>query len=132
MEHGPPGTRPSGSHHQTNATSSCKAVSTQQRGSRANTQAVTSPPTSSVATGWQEEALKPQPVPLKLVVHEAVRRWFEDTQAEAHRGDVKQQALLGQMYAEGYGCDKDSKAAREWADKALSRGYRMMGVYCEL
>lgn len=71
-------------------------------------------------------------MPLKMVVTEAVKRWFEDTHQEAQRGDVKQQALLGQMYAEGYGCEKDSKAAKEWTDKAATRGYRMQGVYCEL
>jgi TPR repeat protein len=61
-----------------------------------------------------------------------VRRWFEDTLAEAQRGDVKQQALLAQMYAEGYGTPVDLKAAAEWAERARSRGYRMKGVYCEL
>ncbi len=39
------------------------------------------------------------------------------------------QALLGQMYAEGYGCEKDLKLAKEWADKAAARGYRQQGVY---
>lgn len=72
------------------------------------------------------------PVPLKYIVLEAVKRWFEDTQQEALRGDVKQQALLGQMYAEGYGCEKDPKAAQEWTERAAARGYRMKGVYCEL
>lgn len=38
----------------------------------------------------------------------APQRWFEDTLQEAQRGDVKQQALVGQMYAEGYGCTKVS------------------------
>jgi TPR repeat protein len=44
----------------------------------------------------------------------------------------KQQALLGQMLVEGYGCPKDAAAGKEWADKARRRGYRMAGVYCEL
>lgn len=44
----------------------------------------------------------------------------------------KQQALLGQMLLEGYGCDRDPAAGREWVDKAKRRGYRMDGVYCEL
>lgn len=44
----------------------------------------------------------------------------------------KQQALLGQMLLEGYGCDRDAAAGKEWADKAKRRGYRMDGVYCEL
>ena len=73
-----------------------------------------------------------QPVPLKYVVQEAVKRWFDDTMQEALRGDVKQQALLGQMYSEGYGTNKDTKLAKEWTDRANARGYRMQGVYCEL
>ena len=44
----------------------------------------------------------------------------------------KQQALLGQMLLEGYGCDPDPVAAKEWIDKARRRGYRMSKVYCEL
>lgn len=48
------------------------------------------------------------------------------------RTPQKQQALLGQMLMEGYGCDRDPVAGREWIDKAKRRGYRMEGVYCEL
>lgn len=33
---------------------------------------------------------------------------------------------------EGYGCSKDAKAGKEWAEKAAARGYKMQGVYCEL
>lgn len=44
----------------------------------------------------------------------------------------KQQALLGQMLLEGYGCEQNQSAARMWVDKAKRRGYRMAGVYCEL
>lgn len=51
---------------------------------------------------------------------------------DAQRGDVKQQALLGQMLNEGYGCEKDQAAAAEWTDRAKKRGYKMEGVYCKL
>ena len=44
----------------------------------------------------------------------------------------KQQALLGQMLLEGYGCEADPVAAKEWIEKARRRGYRMSRVYCEL
>ncbi len=44
----------------------------------------------------------------------------------------KQQALLGQMLMEGYGCERDPEAGKEWADKAKRRGYRMEGVYCRI
>ena len=50
-----------------------------------------------------------------------------------HCGGVqKQQALLGQMLQQGYGCKADVAAGKDWADKARRRGYRMSGVYCEL
>lgn len=84
------------------------------------------------ASGPPKPTMSPEPVPLKYVVQEAVKRWFDDTLQEAQRGDVKQQALLGQMYAEGYGCPKDSKLAKEWTDRASSRGYKMAGVYCSM
>jgi len=32
------------------------------------------------------------------------------------------------MYAEGYGCAKNPKAAKEWSDKAAMRGYKMQGA----
>lgn len=70
-----------------------------------------------------------------LLLHaclQAVRRWYYETQQDAMRGDVKAQALLGQMLAEGYGCEKDLSASKEWIEKSWMRGYRMMGVYCEL
>lgn len=44
----------------------------------------------------------------------------------------KQQAMLGQMLIEGYGCEADALQGREWTEKARRRGYRMSGVYCEL
>ncbi|GIL71160.1 hypothetical protein Vretimale_17883 [Volvox reticuliferus] len=79
-----------------------------------------------------QQQMQPEPIPLKYVVQEAVKRWFEDTLLEAQRGDVKQQALLGEMYKEGYGCPKDVRAGKEWSEKAAARGYKMQGVYCEL
>ncbi|EFJ48117.1 hypothetical protein VOLCADRAFT_120924 [Volvox carteri f. nagariensis] len=88
-------------------------------------------PGSAQAVPFQQQ-MQPEPIPLKYVVQEAVKRWFEDTLLEAQRGDVKQQALLGEMYKEGYGCQKDVRAGKEWSEKAAARGYKMQGVYCEL
>lgn len=45
---------------------------------------------------------------------------------------MKQQALLAQMLAEGYGCKADADEAARWAERARTRGYTMSGVYCEL
>ena len=47
-------------------------------------------------------------------------------------GMQKQQALLGQMLVEGYGCTADPAAGKDWIDKARRRGYKMSGVYCEI
>ena len=63
---------------------------------------------------------------------QAVGRWFADAYQDALRGDVKQQALLGAMLAEGYGCEKDLHAAKEWSERSWARGYQMKGVYDEL
>lgn len=109
--------------------SSSRSQSSRQAGPSAPN--VPSYPNSNPYEKTLEEHAVP-PVPLKLVVADAVKRWFEDTYQDAQRGDVKQQALLGQMYAEGYGCEKNMRAAREWSEKAGSRGYQMRGVYCEL
>lgn len=32
------------------------------------------------------------------------------------------------MLMEGYGCERDPAAGREWVDRARRRGYRMSGV----
>ena len=67
---------------------------------------------------------------LSEVVDNAVKRWFYDAVEESLRGDVKAQALLGQMLVEGYGGPKDEELGQQWTNKAKSRGYRMKGVYC--
>ncbi|CAG9461457.1 unnamed protein product [Pedinophyceae sp. YPF-701] len=69
---------------------------------------------------------------LSSVVENASKRWFYEAAEEAYRGDVKMQALLGQMLKEGYGGPQDEELGQQWADKARSRGYRMKGVYCEI
>ena len=125
----------------------------------------------------QQQQRSAASAPLSAVVTDAVRRWYLETSKEAAKGDVvratstgcvtrqsdahtgclhaqKQQALVGQMLIEGYGCKADPAAAREWtgacclcaagccalqtaeacpaADAARRRGYKMSGVYCEL
>ena len=40
----------------------------------------------------------------------------------------KQQALLGEMLAEGYGCEPNAATSKIWIDKARKRGYRLAGV----
>lgn len=69
---------------------------------------------------------------LSAVVTDAVHRWYLETEREAGRGDIKAQALLGQMLIEGYGCKADPEKGKEWAERARRRGYRMQGVYCEI
>jgi len=88
--------------------------------------------TMTTAPPAPNSAASPPRAPLSAVVTDAVKRWFQDAEREAERGDVKQQALLAQMLTEGYGCAADPEAARTWADKAKRRGYRMRGVYCTI
>jgi TPR repeat protein len=98
---------------------------------------------------WPQEATSPQPPPGsgrgQCGFHAATARRrpltpaplrpsprFEDTLANAQAGDVKEQALLSQMYKEGYGTEPDAAAAARWAERARQRGYKMRGVYCQL
>jgi TPR repeat protein len=69
---------------------------------------------------------------LSCVVSDAVKRWYNEAEREASRGDVKAMALLGQMLMEGYGCDVDMERGKQLAEKARRRGYRMHRVYCEI
>ena len=87
---------------------------------------------ASAPAGAASTATAPPTAPLSVVVTDAVKRWYQDAEREAARGDVKQQALLAQMLTEGYGCRADPEAAKGWADKAKRRGYRMRGVYCSI
>ncbi|RMZ56427.1 hypothetical protein APUTEX25_004650, partial [Auxenochlorella protothecoides] len=72
------------------------------------------------------------PKKLSLVVADALKRWYAETEKEALRGDLKSAALLGQMLNEGYGCKANPERGREWIEKARRRGYRMHRVYCEI
>lgn len=69
---------------------------------------------------------------LSSVVSDAVKRWYNEAEREASRGDVKAMALLGQMLMEGYGCDVDVERGKQLSEKARRRGYRMQRVYCEI
>ena len=51
---------------------------------------------------------------------------------DTHPLHIHEQALLGQMYEEGYGCKRNPKAAREWKERAELRGYRMKGELNEV
>ncbi|KAF6253816.1 hypothetical protein COO60DRAFT_386607 [Scenedesmus sp. NREL 46B-D3] len=83
----------------------------------------------SASDSDSSDSAGPVRVPLKLVVADAVKRWFNETLSEARRGDVKQQALLSQMYADGYGCKQDVEQSKVWGERARLRGYQMSGVY---
>lgn len=111
------------------------STSTQQGINGHASPAAAVPPSNVPAPGQSASSSDdhaPLRTPLSIVVTDAVKRWYIDTNKEAVKGDVKQQALLGQMLLEGYGCEQNQSAARMWIDKAKRRGYRMAGVYCEL
>ncbi|XP_042432134.1 uncharacterized protein LOC122018781 [Zingiber officinale] len=57
-------------------------------------------------------------VPLKDVVVDCTRRWFQDALKEAKAGDVAMQVLVGQMYHVGYGVPVNEQKANAWITKA--------------
>uniref|UniRef100_A0A804JA88 Uncharacterized protein n=2 Tax=Musa acuminata subsp. malaccensis TaxID=214687 RepID=A0A804JA88_MUSAM len=57
-------------------------------------------------------------VPLKEVVADCTRRWFQDALKEARAGDAGMQVLVGQMYHSGYGVLKNDQKADAWIAKA--------------
>ncbi|KAL3695237.1 hypothetical protein R1sor_009313 [Riccia sorocarpa] len=57
-------------------------------------------------------------VPLKEVVADCERRWFEATLKAARSGDVSMQSLVGQMFCSGYGVAPDLKKGRLWLQKS--------------
>ncbi|KAL2642507.1 hypothetical protein R1flu_010094 [Riccia fluitans] len=68
----------------------------------------------------KEEALrsKGERVPLKEVVADCERRWFEATLKAARSGDVSMQSLVGQMFCSGYGVAPDLKKGKLWLQKS--------------
>ena len=90
-----------------------------------------SDPASAAACPSSTTSAAPPPTaPLSVVVTDAVKRWYQDAEREAARGDVKQQALLAQMLTEGYGCHADLEAAKAWADRtAIEWGDGGGGVF---
>ncbi|URE36778.1 hypothetical protein MUK42_18744, partial [Musa troglodytarum] len=48
-------------------------------------------------------------VPLKEVVADGTRRWFQDALKEARVGDAAMQVLVGQMHHSGYGVLKNDQ-----------------------
>lgn len=51
-------------------------------------------------------------MPLKDVVVDCTRRWFQDALKEAKAGDVAMQVIVGQMYQNGYGVSKNEQKVR--------------------
>ncbi len=59
-----------------------------------------------------ESAVEPQFVkamPLREVVADCEKRWFEQTLKAAKNGDVAMQSLVGQMFCSGYGVTANLK-----------------------
>ncbi|KAJ4979620.1 hypothetical protein NE237_010400 [Protea cynaroides] len=57
-------------------------------------------------------------VPLKEVISDCVKRWFDDALKEAKAGDIGMQVLVGQMYYSGYGIARDVQKGRAWISRA--------------
>lgn len=86
------------------------------------------PPPSTAGLPPRRAAPRPRSSARPCPAAAQVDRWFEETLYEAQRGDVKQQALLAQMFAQGYGTPRDAKAAAKWEERSRARGYKMKGV----
>ncbi|CAL9165804.1 unnamed protein product [Musa hybrid cultivar] len=68
---------------------------------------------------WMDERERQQGrVPLKDVVADCTRRWFQDALKEARAGDAAMQVLVGQMYHSGYGVPRNEQKAYTWISKA--------------
>jgi hypothetical protein len=68
-----------------------------------------------------ESAVEPQFVkamPLREVVADCEKRWFEQTLKAAKNGDVAMQSLVGQMFCSGYGVTANLKKGKLWLQKA--------------
>ncbi|RWW33419.1 hypothetical protein BHE74_00013010 [Ensete ventricosum] len=62
---------------------------------------------------WMDERERQQGrVPLKDVVADCTRRWFQDALKEARAGDAAMQVLVGQMYHSGYGVPRNEQKVR--------------------
>lgn len=57
-------------------------------------------------------------LPLRAVVAECVRRWFEEYLMAAEAGDPEIQLLVGHMFILGYGVERDPAKGRIWLEKA--------------
>jgi len=57
-------------------------------------------------------------MPLREVVAECERRWFEQTLKAAKSGDTSSQCLVGQMFCSGYGVPLNVKKGKCWLQKA--------------
>lgn len=57
-------------------------------------------------------------MPLSRMVSDCMKRWFQETLAEAQAGNIPMQVLVGQMYNRGYGVRKDALLGNFWMTRA--------------
>eukprot|EP01018_Ginkgo_biloba_P000323 Gb_04743 [translate_table: standard] len=67
-------------------------------------------------------------LPLKEVVADCAKRWFQDSLKEARTGDTGMQVLVGQMYYSGYGVPRDAQKGRAWLLKASKSRSRILNL----
>ncbi len=60
---------------------------------------------------------------LAAIAHEDWPAALAQVRAHAHAGDVEAQALLGQLYAEGRGVERDEREALHWWSLAANSGH---------
>ncbi|GLJ27345.1 hypothetical protein SUGI_0536660 [Cryptomeria japonica] len=66
--------------------------------------------------------------PLKEVVTDCTKRWFQESLKEAKSGDVGLQILVGQMYCSGYGIPPDIKKGKSWFQKASKSRSKILSL----
>lgn len=67
-------------------------------------------------------------LPLKEVVADCAKRWFQDSLKEAKAGDTGMQVLVGQMYCSGYGVHRDVQRGKAWFQRASKSRSRVMNL----
>ncbi|GJP40167.1 hypothetical protein CLOM_g24448 [Closterium sp. NIES-68] len=117
--------REKGKEHATSSQPASKQDSATKReaesASRQDAATRQAPASRRESSGQQQQQQQQQRIPLRVMVHECMQRWFRQTQAEAESGVAPMQTLLAQMYLSGYGVKADPGKGKEWLKKAAEK-----------
>ncbi|CAM6028958.1 unnamed protein product [Sphagnum balticum] len=71
-------------------------------------------------------------IPLKQVVAECERQWFDQTLKAAKAGETAMQTLVGQMLCSGYGASVNVKEGILWLQKAAEKDQEAQNLLASL